>query len=818
MFEDITEACRAVASQLNDTNSMVSVPHFSLLDSMSAVELMDTKMDQCYGLSGKISINEENLLNPILPAVITIDHINQIFKKLVSYEVAFYDGASVLESTHHCVYLWDKSWHHLECRIADPSTSKDEKLFIKCLLTYSQSLHVSLWNTSRYVLESDIYEDEDFVPQVSPWVGPPTGLLESSKATLMSIIEEIQAATADTSCKESRAAHDLLLHLLQLRYSLHCLLDSTNIYSQSALRFGKNMRRLASKSSNSYLNVNQDPDTIKASVMQERGRLSDIRSKYSTFEDDCTNALQIIKNKTIQNLMNAKLGSNDDDDDTAAADCGKIQQPDVNWAFSEPLVKSQQTTPARLITVFSFSDSIRYLDTIISEISHIGQIYKEMNKFAITCSDGSGAVLTYDYLLTVTLRLSEKKFNILARSLHLCNINVITSECMNDIIMNSMRAWGIPSMLVNGDLVKLNWIPETLVKTFYDSLKCLCICRNKLLVKTDTLLSSWAIVIGEAEQIDHEFRQELGIDSADSRQHWITCWTLASLTQLMDLHLCLMMESNLLSMNEIDYYYWYLDHVCSARVYAQDTLLGLSSELQVQSYKDELTAYMNEVKKVGITNVKLPKPVKPRALAGAEGGPPSASMLILRGRKELCRGLLRTVVAMSKRDSCLYARNTHKMDNPHMTWGWRFIQRFRAFQNLSNPPMLSYETFVETITNEGETRSSDTTIKDGKDDDKHHKFISNVIDAAADCFKTAKIIFDYARKINIADLPSCNLTADDTYAVEDAPKLLKVAVIASVQCAQMSIAIKGNDASLQGTKKLTLDSKIHNHFPSMKLV
>ena len=59
MFEDITEACRAVASQLNDTNSMVSVPHFSLLDSMSAVELMDTKMDQCYGLSGKISINED---------------------------------------------------------------------------------------------------------------------------------------------------------------------------------------------------------------------------------------------------------------------------------------------------------------------------------------------------------------------------------------------------------------------------------------------------------------------------------------------------------------------------------------------------------------------------------------------------------------------------------------------------------------------------------------------------------------------------------------------------------------------------------------
>ena len=149
---------------------MINTSDFSLFDSMNAVELMDPKMDQCCGFD--MSKKDDDLLNPkTLPDTININHVMKIIKKLISYEAAYLDGASVLETTHHCIYVWDKSWEHLELRISSLNLRKgkddSEYIALECLLVYCQSLHASLWHASRIVLDADIYEDEDFSPQVS---------------------------------------------------------------------------------------------------------------------------------------------------------------------------------------------------------------------------------------------------------------------------------------------------------------------------------------------------------------------------------------------------------------------------------------------------------------------------------------------------------------------------------------------------------------------------------------------------------------------------------------------------------------------------
>ena len=109
-FRDVTELCLAGAAALDNNNSFIAIDGFALKDTMAAVELMDKKMDQCCGLEGSIDLEE--LLTPVIPGddQFDMDSLLNILRVLLVYEAGFLDGASVLESTHTCVYLWEGSW------------------------------------------------------------------------------------------------------------------------------------------------------------------------------------------------------------------------------------------------------------------------------------------------------------------------------------------------------------------------------------------------------------------------------------------------------------------------------------------------------------------------------------------------------------------------------------------------------------------------------------------------------------------------------------------------------------------------------------
>jgi hypothetical protein len=108
MWSDITALCRDATSELNYQNPMINIPDFSLFDAMSAVELMDPKMDQCFNV--KCSIKTEDLLNAKFPDTFTESTAIKIIQALIVQETAFVDGASYLESTHQCIFLWEGSW------------------------------------------------------------------------------------------------------------------------------------------------------------------------------------------------------------------------------------------------------------------------------------------------------------------------------------------------------------------------------------------------------------------------------------------------------------------------------------------------------------------------------------------------------------------------------------------------------------------------------------------------------------------------------------------------------------------------------------
>ena len=71
-------------------------------------QLMDPKMDQCFNLT--CSIKTSDLLQAKFPDEFTNKAALKIMISLIVQEMAFLDGASYLESTHQCIFMWEGSW------------------------------------------------------------------------------------------------------------------------------------------------------------------------------------------------------------------------------------------------------------------------------------------------------------------------------------------------------------------------------------------------------------------------------------------------------------------------------------------------------------------------------------------------------------------------------------------------------------------------------------------------------------------------------------------------------------------------------------
>lgn len=104
-------------------------------------------MDQCYGLQGS-PLAVEELIMPNIPTDFDARKLIRLLQCMFVYEIAYLDGASLLESTHQCIFSWEDALLHL--RLEDPLSY--------ILYVYSQSMQKSLYHVMKCVLNADLYE------------------------------------------------------------------------------------------------------------------------------------------------------------------------------------------------------------------------------------------------------------------------------------------------------------------------------------------------------------------------------------------------------------------------------------------------------------------------------------------------------------------------------------------------------------------------------------------------------------------------------------------------------------------------------------
>jgi hypothetical protein len=142
---DVTATLDATAGELA-VGQMVHAPSFSLLSAMSALEVMDPKMDA--GMITDTVTADKALGTPLMPRELTAGQIVHIMDQIMVCEMHWLAGHSLAQSVFTCLYLHDIK------NVADRRFAAMAQAVLKCCAI-----------VRNMVVQADFYEEEDFVPQ-----------------------------------------------------------------------------------------------------------------------------------------------------------------------------------------------------------------------------------------------------------------------------------------------------------------------------------------------------------------------------------------------------------------------------------------------------------------------------------------------------------------------------------------------------------------------------------------------------------------------------------------------------------------------------
>jgi hypothetical protein len=142
--EDVTDFMEDTASGML-VGQMIHGDDFSLREAMSALELMDPKMDA--GCTKEKSITLPEAFESV-PSQLTDAQTISVMDELVACEASWHAGQSIGHSLFTCLYM----------QKPDLAPSQILRVYIHLLLKTCQTVR-------QVILDADVYEEEDFISQ-----------------------------------------------------------------------------------------------------------------------------------------------------------------------------------------------------------------------------------------------------------------------------------------------------------------------------------------------------------------------------------------------------------------------------------------------------------------------------------------------------------------------------------------------------------------------------------------------------------------------------------------------------------------------------
>ncbi|KAJ0405267.1 hypothetical protein ATCC90586_009774 [Pythium insidiosum] len=769
-WEDVTDLFKAAAKELK-VGQLVHAEHFSLYDSMSALELLDPKMDAGMQLlqrgTRSLPVSERVRQNAVQLTFPSGRDVLATLNELLRCEAAWLDGQPLAQTLLTSVYLHRDGLRALLNSLlggddsADLETQLDamggrasDTLLLVVATSFLFSLHTAN-HVREVVVRADIYEEEDFSPAsgfdlsiFDTWTPLRMHqLMDFTLRRLRKLLEQQRASIAakgaskkaakkkssgkkavadaepgagatdaldslDTNPKVGLALCEAMLRRLELRHALHVVYTSLGLTEAEV-----------------------DLHLARSRFDELRTMVQRMSMETLELDPECFSGKPIGFDKTLSRLL-------------------------------------MSGSPPREVTLPSLDDAFKILDSLLRDLG-------------TACAPNNQSPSAWERMEDVRIFLSDfsrQRPSIVARSyvmlLLYCDKKIYGRFGFMDWLSDEMVMNGVPSVLLSTqEGVRFS---SRCIETVYESLKVYLHHRSRQRARIEMLLEDWSALQIEAAAVDDHFTTEMAIPKG-AYPRYFTAWTLEQVVTLMIHYVLLGLELELYAPSEYSTVYWYLDYLCGSRL----------QNLQVTwGFLDKMKEIMKE---------------HGRGRAGQSDSKDSLPQRFEREIQymEMLRSMMRAlfqVFAAMERDGSIPSV-APIFGSPTV----RFQHRFAAFQSLHFPAALTFDDF---------TSNSDFS-----------RFgVDLIYKSAEECFKVARThgeaLMAAAGKTSRESGEQSSLPKPETGRHAEVQIVVRTAVANAVELARLEKLSDGRGKSSKQTasvhKSATTDFAMHPHFPVVR--
>ena len=697
---------KAASSLTHDDPILRDAATFSLQESMSALEVTDTKMDCCElpiadtiidgNQSGRKTVPPRRLptglRHPLVSSTLPWDDLTLSDARIIALEAltrlhAVLDGAGAAESTYSYLYaqdgvLADMSTELMEAAAGsgDTDSASSSVQAAKHAVYASALVLVKLNDSIRTIaMSADIYEEEDFTLNTQGFLFAPRVNLIAMANAINAAIDELRKCPSNAPDKDDAKALILVLQF-QLTFFDICATMST----------------LKSESVRSIV------EDVKSGLLVK-----------------C-----LKRGKELLTMMQAaaKDGASDDGSDNIHS------KRIIDSAFDPYLCRSLMgNTPVRKVKFKTPVDALSGLIDIITEMD-----------WAVCDLLMKGSTL--GRIKRMLEHVSKSSVNILNRSLIVLSLYfddlILGQYDIKTLVIEHMRQLGgIPTAIT--ETQQCQAFVMRLGKPIYDTLKLLALNQNRQHVYMDVLvIKEWPLLQQEAVSLDYFFHQELDMGEIDQMSAYLANYTTSLTTAIMAHYLSLQVELGLLwNHHDLAIAFWYRAFVLSAQLSAttfmrkakvqQKVLAARAAALEEEATRAALESKVagngrskKKGKKSGANSKRAQTSAKMDALKESKDDMEDGVELMLNNLKRtLCRGIVQFIAALDQ------AGQVKTPSYEFTSQRKRFSKRYEAFAAISTPPTLTYYDFEQGYSHADVSQQT-------------------LIASAMDCFKASKTVVD----------------------------------------------------------------------------
>ncbi|KAE8902329.1 hypothetical protein PF005_g1062 [Phytophthora fragariae] len=816
-WRDVTQLMSATAKELK-VGQLIHEEDFKLFDSMSALELMDPKMDSGMLVNGappqSISARLEGGGVPL--EFSSARDVLATLDELFCCETGWLNGLPLAQSLLMSVYMHRDPLCALVAQLVTPlenlvedgadvravlkesvgNSAKDSLLLVMCAVFLATLKTADLVRDAA--LRADIYEEEDFSPGNGFDVG---------------VLAPISVEVLDTMLQVTQERLEVLLEQHKTASSKK---SSKKKHGKKASAPATSNSEASSAAGYELLYPNARVGALLCEAFIRRVQLR--RALLSTYA-----GLGLAEG--LLDLKQAREGLHRAYELVEGMSAERLELDPECFTG-----KSFGFDPSISRLLLSGSPPRDVKIPLIDEA--FWQMKKVLEEMVIGCSPPEWTCM--EDLRIFLVEFSRQQPTIVARSYVLlflyADSKIYAKYNFMDWLSASMVMNGVPSVLFSTHEGVL--YSSRCIETVYESLKVYLHNRSRQRARIGYLLDEWSILQAEATAVDERFTSEMNIPKA-AYPRYFTAWSLEESVQLMLHYVVLGLELELYSPSEFATIYWYLDYLEGSRLQNLNVTWTFVEKMKqimppahrhgppaTEQQKDATPAPPpSETSSTSSSSsAKASKKGKSKhkkhyngAAASADPETPEpvrepvdpTKARFLREIKytELLRSLMRAYFQLF---NALEREGLVQVKPPmYSTFTIRFQRRFAAFQKLHYPAALTYEDF---------SQNSDFSPYE----------LELIYKSAEECFKVARAHTEAL----LNDEEGINTIVTDTgvglVRGFELQALLKVSISNCVRLAQRTQNAAGNSKtkktsstppSRDAKTQMEFDFSIHPHFP-----